>query len=89
MERYTRIFLHFLHALTNDQDRIHVFLFGTRLSNITRQLRHRDVDVALDRVTRAVKDWAGGTRIGQALHTFNRLWSRRVLGPARHRALDH
>lgn len=80
MERYTRIFLHFLHALTNDQDRIHVFLFGTRLSNITRQLRHRDVDVALDRVTHAVNDWAGGTRIGQALHTFNRLWSRRVLG---------
>jgi len=80
MERYTRIFLHFLHALTNDQDRIHVFLFGTRLSNVTRQLRHRDVDIALDRVTQRVTDWAGGTRIGRALHDFNRLWSRRVLG---------
>ncbi|MFO1188749.1 MAG: VWA domain-containing protein [Alphaproteobacteria bacterium] len=80
MERYTRIFLHFLHALTNDQDRIQVFLFGTRLSNVTRQLRHRDVDVALDRVTQSVTDWAGGTRIGRALHDFNRRWSRRVLG---------
>ena len=80
MERYTRIFLHFLHALSNDQDRVHVFVFGTRLSNITRQLRHRDVDVALDRVTHAVSDWAGGTRIGRALVDFNRLWSRRVLG---------
>jgi len=80
MERYTRIFLHFLHALTNDQDRIHVFLFGTRLSNVTRQLRHRDVDVALARLSHAVSDWAGGTRIGQTLREFNRLWSRRVLG---------
>ena len=80
MEIYSRIFLHFMHAITNDRDRVHTFLFGTRLTNITRHLRHRDVDLALDRVSGAVQDWAGGTRIGQCLHDFNRDWSRRVLG---------
>jgi hypothetical protein len=80
MSRYSRMFLHFLHALTNDRDRVHTFLFGTRLTNVTRQLRHRDVDVALARVGESVQDWSGGTRIGEALREFNRLWSRRVLG---------
>jgi uncharacterized protein with von Willebrand factor type A (vWA) domain len=80
MEIYSRMFLHFMHAITNDRDRVHTFLFGTRLTNITRCLRHRDVDLALDRVSGAVQDWAGGTRIGQCLHDFNRDWSRRVLG---------
>ncbi|HEM47505.1 MAG TPA: VWA domain-containing protein [Alphaproteobacteria bacterium] len=80
MDRYARMFLHFMHAVTNDRDRVHTFLFGTRLTNITRHLRHRDVDVALDKVSKAVEDWAGGTRIGQCLHAFNRDWSRRVLG---------
>ncbi len=80
MSRYSRIFLHFMHAVTNDRDRVHTFLFGTRLTNITRFLRHKDVDVALDRVTEAVEDWSGGTRIGACLADFNRLWSRRVLG---------
>ena len=80
MQQYTRMFLHFLHAITNDRDRVHVFLFGTRLTNITRQLRHRDVDVALVAVTRAVADWSGGTRIGASLAEFNWRWSRRVLG---------
>lgn len=80
MEIYSRMFLHFMHAITNDRDRVHTFLFGTRLTNITRHLRHRDVDLALDRVSSAVQDWAGGTRIGQCLHEFNRDWSRRVLG---------
>ncbi|MBE9558771.1 MAG: VWA domain-containing protein [Proteobacteria bacterium] len=80
MEVYSRLFLHFMHAITNDRDRVHTFLFGTRLTNITRYLRHRDVDLALDRVSGAVQDWAGGTRIGQCLHDFNRDWSRRVLG---------
>ena len=80
MEIYSRMFLHFMHAITNDRDRVHTFLFGTRLTNITRHLRHRDVDLALDRVSGAVQDWAGGTRIGQCLHDFNRDWSRRVLG---------
>jgi len=80
MSAYSRIFLHFLHALTNDRDRVHVFLFGTRLTNVTRELKHRDVDEALARVTAAVGDWDGGTRIGETLHRFNVDWGRRVLG---------
>ena len=80
MSRYTRIFLHFLHTVINDRDRVHAFLFGTRLTNITRPLRTRDVDEALDKVAVAVEDWSGGTRIGQCLAEFNHRWSRRVLG---------
>jgi uncharacterized protein with von Willebrand factor type A (vWA) domain len=80
MSRYSRMALHFVHAITNDRDRVHTFLFGTRLTNITRDLRHRDVDVALDRVGSHVKDWSGGTRIGHCLHDFNVKWARRVLG---------
>jgi len=79
MERYARMLLHFLHAITNDRDRVHTFLFGTRLTNVTRYLRNKDIDVALEQVTDAVVDWSGGTRIGQCLHDFNRDWSRRVL----------
>jgi len=80
MSRYTRLFLHFLHAVARDRGRVHAFLFGTRLTNITRYLRTRDVDESLDRVAAAVEDWSGGTRIGQCLAQFNRRWSRRVLG---------
>ena len=80
MARYSRMLLHFLHAVTNDRDRAHTFLFGTRLTNVTRHLRHRDADVALDKVAEAVEDWSGGTRIGHCLGTFNHDWSRRVLG---------
>ena len=80
MSAYARVFLHFLHALTNDRDRVHVFLFGTRLTNITRELKHRDVDEALARVATRVEDWDGGTRIGETLHRFNVDWARRVLG---------
>jgi uncharacterized protein with von Willebrand factor type A (vWA) domain len=79
MGRYSRMFLHFLHAITNDRDRVHTFLFGTRLTNISRHLRHRDVDIALDAVSNAVADWSGGTRIGATLKEFNLRWSRRVL----------
>ena len=80
MSRYSRMFLHFLHAITSDRDRVHSFVFGTRLTNVTRHLRHRDVDVALIAISRAVADWSGGTRIGTALREFNLQWSRRVLG---------
>ena len=80
MTGYTRMLLHFLHALTNDRDRVFTFLFGTRLTNATRHLRHRDGDVALERLRHAVKDWDGGTRIGACIEEFNRSWSRRVLG---------
>jgi uncharacterized protein with von Willebrand factor type A (vWA) domain len=79
MNPYSRMFLHFLHAITNDRDRVSVFVFGTRLTNITRQLRHRDVDVAMAKVAEAIKDWSGGTRIGASLRDFNWLWGRRVL----------
>ncbi|WP_432283816.1 VWA domain-containing protein [Aminobacter sp. BA135] len=80
MSQYTRIFLHFLHALTEKRRRVHTFVFGTRLTNLTRQMRHRDPDAALADCSAAVKDWSGGTRIGDTLGEFNRLWSRRVLG---------
>jgi hypothetical protein len=80
MSQYTRIFLHFLHALTEKRRRVHTFVFGTRLTNLTRQMRHRDPDEALADSSAAVQDWSGGTRIGDTLHEFNRLWSRRVLG---------
>lgn len=80
MARYSRMLLHFLHALASDRDRVHSFVFGTRLTNVTRQLKGRDVDLALDGVARSVDDWEGGTRIGACLEDFNRNWSRRVLG---------
>ena len=79
MSRYAQILMLFLHAVTNDRDRVHVFLFGTRLSNVTRQLRHRDAEVAFQMVSHVVPDWSGGTRIGEALDSFNRFWARRVL----------
>lgn len=80
MSRYSRMLLHFMHAVTNDRDRVHTFVFGTRLTNITRHLRHKDVDVAVEKVSESVLDWSGGTRIGACLHDFNVTWARRVLG---------
>ncbi len=80
MARYTRMFLHFMHTITNDRDRVFCFTFGTRLTNVTRSLRYRDVDIALAKASAQVEDWSGGTRIGQSLHEFNNKWSRRVLG---------
>jgi uncharacterized protein with von Willebrand factor type A (vWA) domain len=80
MSEYTRLFLHFLHAITDARKRVSVFLFGTRLTNVTRSLRARDPDEALAACSSKVEDWAGGTRIATSLHTFNKLWARRVLG---------
>ena len=80
MSEYTRLFLHFLHAITDARKRVSVFLFGTRLSNVTRALRARDPDEALASCSALVEDWAGGTRIGTSLQAFNKLWARRVLG---------
>jgi len=80
MSEYTRLFLHFLHAITDARKRVSVFLFGTRLTNVTRSLRARDPDEALAACSSVVEDWAGGTRIGTSLHSFNKLWGRRVLG---------
>jgi uncharacterized protein len=79
MSQYTRIFLHFMHVLTERRRRVHTFLFGTRLTNVTRAMRHRDPDEAIALCTESVKDWSGGTRIGETLKEFNRLWARRVL----------
>ncbi|HEY9058296.1 MAG TPA: VWA domain-containing protein [Aurantimonas sp.] len=79
MSQYTRVFLHFIHALTEQRRRVHTFLFGTRLTNVTRQMRHKDPDEALTDCAGAVKDWSGGTRIGESLARFNLTWSRRVL----------
>lgn len=79
MERYSRIVLHFLHALTRQRRRVSSFTFGTRLTNVTRRLRERDVDEALASIGNDVTDWAGGTRIGESLRVFNKVWSRRVL----------
>ena len=80
MSQYTRLFLHFLHALTEARKHVHSFLFGTRLTNVTRALKERDVDEALAACTDHVVDWSGGTRIAGSLHAFNKLWGRRVLG---------
>jgi len=80
MDRYARMLLHFLHGITNDRHRVSTLVFGTRLTNITRHLRHKDVDVALARVAASVDDWAGGTRIGACMRDFNHRWSRRLLG---------
>ncbi|MBT9288143.1 vWA domain-containing protein [Prosthecodimorpha staleyi] len=79
MSQYSRIFLHFLHALAEKRRRISIFLFGTRLTNVTRQLRMKDPDEALAAASASVADWSGGTRIATALGDFNRLWSRRVM----------
>lgn len=79
MSQYSRMVLHFVHAVTSARDRVSSFVFGTRLTNITRLLRSKDVDVALTNVSEAVEDWSGGTRIGECLSDFNRHWGRRVL----------
>ena len=79
MSEYTQVFLHFLHALS-EKRRVHSFVFGTRLTNITRTLRQKDPDEALKLAGGHVRDWAGGTRIAPCIDAFNRAWSRRVLG---------
>jgi len=81
MERYTRLLLHFIYGLHQTLSQpIETFVFSTRLTRITRQLRNQDIDQALKDVSQAVKDWAGGTRTGESLKDFNFTWGRRVLG---------
>ena len=84
MSQYSRLVLHFLHAVSNEKGagwaKVHAFTFGTRLTNITRHMKQRDVDAALAAAGAEAQDWEGGTRIGQCLESFNRLWSRRVMG---------
>jgi hypothetical protein len=84
MSQYSRMVLHFLHAVANTKGagwaKVHGFTFGTRLTNISRHLATRDVDTALAAAGAEAQDWEGGTRIGDCLHDFNRDWSRRVMG---------
>jgi uncharacterized protein with von Willebrand factor type A (vWA) domain len=80
MDRYTRPILHFIHTMASGFGRTESFVFGTRLTRVTRLLQSRDADQALLRVSGEVKDWSGGTRIGESLRAFNRRWARRVLG---------
>lgn len=79
MSEYTRLLLHFLHTLSGQGRHVHTFLFATRLTNVTRELRSKDPDEALDACSARVMDWEGGTRMAACLHDFNRNWSRRVL----------
>ena len=84
MAQYSRMVLHFVHAVANRKGQgwaqVHAFTFGTRLTNVTRHLRQRDVDAALAAAGAEAQDWSGGTRIAACLHAFNRDWGRRVLG---------
>lgn len=80
MSQYSQLFLHFVHAITDARKRVHSFVFGTRLTNISRALRAKDPDLALADCSKQVVDWSGGTRIATSLANFNRHWARRVLG---------
>ncbi len=80
MSLYSRLLLHFIHTISNGLMNVEAFVFGTRLTRITRQLKRRDVDDAVRDVSKTVQDWSGGTRIGDALHYFNHRWAKRVLG---------
>jgi hypothetical protein len=79
MSQYSRMFLHFMHAVSEKRRKVQCFVFGTRLTNLTRAIQRRDPDEALALCAGTVRDWSGGTRIGQTLAQFNRVWSRRVL----------
>ncbi len=80
MDRYSRLLLHFVHTVRHAVGSVEAFVFGTRITRVTRQLRHRDTQAALNEIAGSVVDWAGGTRIGDSLFHFNRSWARRVLG---------
>jgi uncharacterized protein with von Willebrand factor type A (vWA) domain len=80
MERYSRILLKFIYVISSGLEKVEAFVFSTRLTRITRSLKAQNIDTALDQVTAVIYDWAGGTRIGEALKTFNYKWGRRVLG---------
>ena len=89
MTDYTRLFLHFLHAVTDARKRVHSFLFGTRLTNVTRALKAKDPDEALAACTASVLDWSGGTRIATSLHDVQQAVGAPRADPGRDRAADH
>ena len=78
MENYSRMMIHFIHNLMQKHKKVHAFLFGTKLTNISFQMKNKDIDVALKEVSKATNDWAGGTRIRDSIFTFNKNWVRRV-----------
>ncbi len=80
MDRYSRLLLQFVHTVRHSVGRVEAFVFGTRITRITREIRHRDIREALDEISTSVSDWAGGTRIGESLRAFNLHWAHRVLG---------
>ncbi len=80
MSLYSRLLLHFVHTISSGLMNVESFVFGTRLTCITHQLKRKDVDDAVREVSKSVQDWSGGTRIGDSLHQFNQKWARRVLG---------
>jgi uncharacterized protein with von Willebrand factor type A (vWA) domain len=80
MERYSRVLLQFLHSVRQGMNDVELFVFGTRLTRVTRDLAYRQIDAALERISKRVQDFAGGTRIGRSLHDFNHNWARRVMG---------
>jgi len=79
MEKYARLMLQFFYSVSHSLNNVESFVFGTRLTRITAQLKLKNIDRALDEAAREVVDWSGGTRIGESLKTFNQRWSRRVL----------
>ena len=79
MERYSRVLMHFVYGLTHGRGPVETFLFATGLTRVTRQLAADRGSIAFARLARDVRDWGGGTRIGDALRTFNTRWSRRVM----------
>ena len=80
MERYTRVLLHFMHTLAGSLFQVESFVYSTDITRITRQIRQKNVDDALEDVGQAVLQWGGGTMTGECMHRFNWVWSRRVLG---------
>ena len=78
MENYSRMMIHFVHNLMQRHKKVHAFLFGTKLTNISFHIKNKDIDVALKEISKATNDWAGGTRIRDSIFTFNKKWIRRV-----------
>ena len=78
MENYSRMMIHFVHNLMQHHKQVSAFLFGTKLTNITNQLKNKDIDVALKEVSKATNDWACATRIRDSIFLFNKTWVRRV-----------
>ena len=80
MDHYTRILMHFIHTIYSSGNKIEAFTFGTRLTRITQYLKQKNVNDSIEMINDLVKDWSGGTKIGETVQEFNHRWARRVLG---------